>query len=280
VPTANPDAEKLALLGDVRAAVEGAAPGSAIAVEQRSFGDIRLAGLVAPPETRAGVLEAVIRVAGIRAVDISGLVDATYGAELVGAPVGEAGARLTWDPAIDFVDGADAPNPGPDSNGNDGVWGYRYDETSAADGYAHDPATYELMPALDSSMWTRPGFIFLIVGKDAQPGVMRLHPFGGRVVSAMISPVLEWRSPVTGFVHVTGSFSVGDPSCNHLSTGIHFRVDRGGSNLYTSVIKGGDSAAFAVWTRVSVGESVYLMVDPGEETACDTTLLRLKITSR
>ena len=316
VPTTVTSGSGVSIVRLVRDAIDASAPGSMVAVEETTKGDVRVAGIIVAPATRDDVLHAVLAVDGARAVDVSGLVDEprptidvrpgdtmwsiaelvygdsglwrviananpgvdprslVIGSELVIPRPRSGSQQLSWDPAAEFLTDAAATNPGPDAHGNTGVWGYLFNT-----GFDHDPSGYASMPTTDGHMWLDPAYLYLIVGKDAIPGTMRMHGYGGRVVNSIRTPILAWHAPISGLVHASGTFTVGDPACNQLGSGVIFTIDQGSRTLYAAVPQAGAAVGFDLWTRITDTESLYVTLDPGFDSLCDTTLMRLRISS-
>jgi WD40-like Beta Propeller Repeat len=186
-------------------------------------------------------------------------------------------ARRSWDADDDFLFAPNNRNPSPDPWG-DTSWSYLY-----SDGFAHDPATYHLLPEYVSSdsnrqSWVLPDYVNLLVSGVRSPEALVLHPWGGRVAGVGRDAVLAWRSPIDGQVTVTGSVQLPGLGECALGSGAIWSVDKGATVLQGGALPTAGSATFDVPVSVSRGESVYFVWDAGWDSLCDSGLLDLDIT--
>lgn len=298
-----------------RTAVASAAPGAAVVVESISDRRLRLAGTLLDAAGRDAVVRAVAAVPGVRSVDLVDLVvpdtvvvtrGATFwtiaralygngsdwtrlaeanpeldpnalpvGAIVVippGEPViatGELGMR--WSASADALRGG-GRNPAADQHGNADVWAYLSNH-----GYVHDQDAYVPLPRLDGNQWTDPRFLNLILGPEPGGGGLRMHPYGGDVVSDIRSAVLAWRSPVSGRIEVRAQVRTGTSDCLAVGTGVVVWIDRGDTALYRLKLPPGGYEMIRLTTEVVAGESIHLVVEPGYDARCDTTFVTLTL---
>ena len=88
----------------------------------------------------------------------------------------------------------------------------------------------------------------------------------------MRASIVAWRSPVDGVVTARGDVQ-GDQSCGD---GTVLSIDDASTTLETIDVQRGVSA-FEVRADVTEGDTLYFRVDPGNDSNCDTTWLRLQI---
>lgn len=185
-------------------------------------------------------------------------------------------AKRSWNAAADFFLAPNNRNPSPDVWGET-TWSYLYSDT-----FAHDPATYHLLPAYEITdsnrqSWVLPGFVNLVVAAAVSPQMLVLHPWGGRIQGYGRNAVLGWRSPVNGRVAVTGTIRL--PSLNEcaVGSGAVWSIDKGATVLQTGALPAGGSASFNVAVDVSLGENIYFVWDTGWDGNCDSGLLELTV---
>lgn len=185
-------------------------------------------------------------------------------------------AKRSWDADADFFLAPNNRNPSPDAWGET-TWSYLYSDT-----FAHDPATYHLLPEYEISdanrqSWVLPGFVNLVVAAVVSPQMLVLHPWGGRVQGYGRNAVLGWRSPVDGPVAVTGTIRL--PSLDEcaVGSGALWSIDKGATGLQSGALPAGGSASFNVAVDVSLGESIYFVWDTGWDGQCDSGLLELTV---
>jgi hypothetical protein len=204
-------------------------------------------------------------------------------------PLGAAGAvdgedpdwqalpsKRSWNGDADFLVAPKNRNPSPDAWGET-TWNYLY-----SDSFAHDPATYHLLPTYEITdgnrqSWTLPGFINLVVATVVSPQMLVLHPWGGRVQGYGRNAVLGWRSPIDGRVAVTGSVRLPSLEECAVGSGALWSIDKGATVLQSGALTAAGSASFNVAVDVSFGESVYFVWDTGWDGLCDSGLLELAV---
>jgi hypothetical protein len=187
-------------------------------------------------------------------------------------PLTETTGTLTWDPWVDFLLAPNQANPSPDRYGNAGVWSYL-----AGPSLDHDPDTYVPMPnyRVDSDTyekWTYPHDMYHLIAHVRSPDEIQMHTGEGWL------SVLAWRSPMKGHVMVEGSVRLRGDGCEEVATGIIFSVDQGSRILHRVVMNEPGQAMLSMPADVRVGESLYFILDPGQDTNCDTTVVSLLIT--
>jgi len=184
------------------------------------------------------------------------------------APSASSVPLQAWAQPDDFH-AAPGLNPGPDAYGNTDVWSY-LSGTSA-----HAPSTYELLPTFSSNQWTDPGFVNLDIYEDR--GLV-LHPYVGAEQTRYI--ILGWTSPISGRVTITGSADMLQRTCPQPPNGIVLTIDQGFHTLATEEVPAASTIPFEVTATVAAGDSIYFLVDPAGNSSCDSTALRLTITSQ
>jgi hypothetical protein len=103
------------------------------------------------------------------------------------------------------------------------------------------------------------------------PHSVFMHPGPNR------QAIVAWRSPLHGFVRVTGRVSDLDPSCDN---GVIWSVNQRAMTIVAGVIQNGGEPQSFQFRRVFVheGDVLYFIVDAGMEAyACDTTGLDVRI---
>ena len=175
----------------------------------------------------------------------------------------------TWDAFLNFREWPNQLNPSPDAYGNTHVWSYLRSRDSG-----HDPDGY--VPLADfepdgARNWYDADYENLFVGYAQGADRLTLHPWGGGPGDVRAA-IVAWRSPVDGVVTAQGDVEV-DASCGD---GTILSVDHGSTTLETVDVQRG-LTAFEVTANVRVGDSLYFRVDPGADSNCDTTWLRLRI---
>ena len=94
--------------------------------------------------------------------------------------------------------------------------------------------------------------------------------------------VIAWHSPLNGYVSITGGVSDDDPGCGD---GILWSIDQNSTNLASGGYPNGGSQTFATGVNganlnslpVSVGDVVYVSINPGGNYYCDSTGVDLTI---
>jgi hypothetical protein len=188
--------------------------------------------------------------------------------ESVGADEG----TYTWDPWADFMTAPNQANPSADRYGNAGVWSYL-----AGPSLDHDPAGYFPMPdyVVDSptyEKWTYPHDQYHLIAHVRSPDELQMHTGEGWL------SILGWRSPMNGAVTVEGTVRLRGDGCEEVATGVIFSVDLGSRILRRVVMNQPGQATLSVPADVRVGQSLYFILDPGQDTNCDTTVVSLLIT--
>lgn len=207
----------------------------------------------------------------------------------------QAAAPLTWNLANDFRPMPNQANPNPDRHGNAKVW-YFMDSGSLQ----RDPALYKRVthyePAIlgikglqgwvgdyvDTGNGSRAPQFFKntskvpLLEKLIPPGAFVVHP------TPTTDAVVGWKSPITGFVEISGGAHSISVSCGG---GINWFIDKKNVNLAHGIVPRSASQAFAdgiggnklASVQVSKGDFVYFAVDPGDDWYCDQTILDVTI---
>lgn len=186
-------------------------------------------------------------------------------------PLGARHDSYTWDPWADFLLAPNQANPTPDRYGNPAVWHYL-----AGPSLDHGPAGYVPMPdyVIDSptyEKWTYPHDRYHLIAHVRSPDEIQMHTGEGWL------SILGWRSPMNGTVTVEGTVRLRGDGCEDVVTGIIFSVDLESRILYRVVMNEPGQAVLSVPADVQVGESLYFVLDPGQDTNCDTTVVSLLI---
>ena len=90
-------------------------------------------------------------------------------------------------------------------------------------------------------------------------------------------PVIAWTSPFDGSVNVVHAIADVDPNCGD---GVEYYVDKGTTNL--SDVRVTNRQAYSlptIRTRVSIGQTLYFIVNagPAGDTGCDMTQLQITV---
>lgn len=188
-----------------------------------------------------------------------------------------AGIPQTWDPSADFGLAPPRQNPGPDRYGNPAVWSYL--RTPAAE---HDPASYFLLPdfanplpTFGGAAWYDANYLNLLIGKRAASDATYLHPWSDGPMRK--DAILGWTSPISGEITIEGTVARAQHSCPVDAGDITFSVERGMVSLKQIMLGFAQNAEFSLTTSVTVGESLYFIVDAGADANCDLTELRVAI---
>jgi len=90
--------------------------------------------------------------------------------------------------------------------------------------------------------------------------------------------IVGWRSPVSGKIDVTGSFSDFDANCGN---GVLWFINQGNKTLDSGNLPNGGKQSFNLAkVKINPGEVLYFIVDPKDgDHFCDTTGLDLTITA-
>jgi len=217
----------------------------------------------------AAVLVLVV-VAGGLTVDLIGSLSPTESAS--------AETPQTWDPSADFDIASPRRNPAPDQYGNPAVW--RYLRTPGAE---HNPTSYFLLPdfaygppTFGGEAWYDSAYLNLLVGWAAANDALYLHPWTDGAIRK--DAILGWTSPISGQITVEGTVARAQHSCPAAAGDIDFSIDRGAASLKEIVLGFAQNAPFSLTTSVTVGESLYFIVDADEDANCDGTELHVTIT--
>lgn len=204
----------------------------------------------------------------VRALDLAGNLSrvTTFAFSVVGS----------WDAAADFERSPRPANPGRDRYGNT-AWFYLYSETPA-----HEPGSYHALPtfavlALNWEVWhNSPGH------PHETPGGMTgfsnnriiMHPGHWNLGQ---NAVLGWRSPVSSDVLLMARVENGAGTCGVPENGILWSIDEGPTSIRSGFLGSTGSTQLELTTSVSVGESIYVVVNDAGDSNCDTTLVDLTI---
>ena len=212
-------------------------------------------------------------------------------AALTGTPF----ACATWNLATDFRVSPNQENPNRDLCNNLGVWSFM--ESASL---TRDPATYTLLPIFTANgvqgggsmpgvnfwqgTYLDPWGSYPFLGFNASgttyglwlPNIPNLHPAPTRMA------IVGWRSPLNGYVSVTGGLNDTDPGGGD---GIQWYFERNSTNLASGSFLNGGSQTFANGTggaglntvAVNTGDMLYLIVHPKANIANDTTAVNLSI---
>lgn len=181
-----------------------------------------------------------------------------------------------WDAEADFERAPRPANPGHDIYGNT-AWFYLYSETPA-----HEPGSYHALPtfavlALNWEVWhNSPGH------PHETPGGMTgfsnnriiMHPGHWNLGQ---NAVLGWRSPVSSDVLLMARVENGAGTCGVPENGILWSIDKGPTSIRSGFLGSTGSTQLELTTSVSVGESIYVVVNDAGDSNCDTTLVDLMI---
>ena len=175
---------------------------------------------------------------------------------------------FTWDATINFREAPIQLNPSPDAYGNPSVWSYLRSRNAT-----HDPDEY--VPLADfeptgEKNWYDAAYTNLFVGWASGDDRLTLHPWGG--LGDVRAIIVAWRSPIDGEVSVRGDVEA-DATCGD---GTILSIDHGATTLASLGVESAVQS-FTMTAEVRAGESLYFRVDPGTNSNCDTTWLRLVI---
>ena len=188
-----------------------------------------------------------------------------------------AGTPQNWDPSADFDLASPRQNPGPDQYGNPAVWSFL-----RTPGAEHDPSTYFLLPdfadplpTFGGETWYDSDYLNLLIGRRAAEDAIYMHPWSDGAIRK--DAILGWTSPIAGRVTVEGTVARTQHSCPVDAGDIIFSVERGVASLQRTVLGFAQNAEFSLTTSVTVGESLYFIVDADADANCDLTELRFTI---
>lgn len=183
-------------------------------------------------------------------------------------------AATDWDLDRDFRVSPNQANPNPDISGTPNVWHFMQSAS-----LVRDPASYSLLPHFTANAYSGPGlnlwassqvshgqqFSYPAVGINAsgqnQFAISFTWPAGAvyMVPDPLRLAVVGWRSPITGKVDVTGSFTDLDSSCGN---GVAWFVDRGTTNLAQGSFPNGGSQSFNLSdVTITQGNFLYFILD-------------------
>lgn len=171
-----------------------------------------------------------------------------------------------WDALLNFLD----RNPARDAYGHDVVWSYLY-------GHAGDPDPTRYLPlsayqAEPMPRWYQPTIEGLYLGTSPGGDLLQMHPAAGGGEGR--SPILAWRSPIDETsLTITGTVEV-DGSCGD---GITFRVDHAGDTFRSIDLQSGRERFSIPVERLVRGGIIHFIVDPREDSRCDTTWVSILI---
>jgi hypothetical protein len=186
-----------------------------------------------------------------------------------------SGDALVWNNYTDFRFHPDHRNPSPDQHGNEDVWHYGY-----SIGLEHNPANYvwstDFMMVDEFDAWVATNNNI-----PAYPPYVGADPSGDDeggfqfVPTATNLALVGWRSPVEGHINISGEIGERNPSCGDGVIGSVERLTASGViklvqipvNRPTDEV--GQYANYAIRLRVSVGDFVYFIIDPGNSSECD-----------
>lgn len=177
-----------------------------------------------------------------------------------------AAGTFQWHAVRSFVD----RNPAPDGYGHDVVWSYLYGHAGDPDATRYVPfSAYESTPA---PRWVEPTIDGLYIGTAPGELLLQMHPFAGGADGQ--SPILAWRNPIEEMsLTISGSVEV-DGSCGD---GITFRVDHGSDTLQSIDLPTGTQSFSIAVERLARGGLIHFIVDPREDSRCDTTWVSVVI---
>ena len=173
----------------------------------------------------------------------------------------------TWDAAADFAQAPNPENPGRDRYGNTS-WFYMYRGITG----------YEVLPVFAEA---NPGYQHWYYGDYS---VGRL-PLVGWINGRMImhpglfpeNAILGWRSPVTSSIRLRATISRNADPCPVPQNGIIWSIDQGANTLQSEPLAPGESKTVDITISVAAGDSLYLTINGGGDTSCDTTNVDLTL---
>ena len=90
-------------------------------------------------------------------------------------------------------------------------------------------------------------------------------------------PILAWKSPVSGIIHLAGYFRDQDPTPHYSPGGVGWFIDLNSTPQRTGQLAAGQfengapAQDFNVYVDVRDGDMIYFGIDPLENSDCDTT---------
>ena len=199
---------------------------------------------------------------------------------------------VSWSLADDFLASPSQENPNRDLCNNLGVWKFM---RSAS--LTRDPATYTLLSGYTPGFGGVSGINtwypsdsqqFPLVGKNTSGSAQSygwtlwganqvwIHPWYTELA------VVGWVSPLDGYVKVSGN--VQDICVNYVD-GINWYLDRNTTSLAYGNIGNGGTQYFEQGTgggnlntvQVSIGDVIYLAIDPMSDAGCDSTGVNFQV---
>lgn len=177
----------------------------------------------------------------------------------------------TWDASADFAQAPNPENPSRDRYGNT-TWFYLYSGTTA-----HEPSNYHALPVFAVTDPTYQHWYFAdSVGRLPLVGWIN----GTIVMHPGLFPenaILGWRSPVTSSIRLHATILRNGDPCPAPSDGIIWWIDQGATTLQSGQLAPGESKTVDITTSVAAGDSLYLTINGGGDTACDWTFIDLTL---
>ena len=178
-----------------------------------------------------------------------------------------------WDAAEDFERAPRPANPGRDRYGN-ATWSYRY----SSRGPTHVPESYELLPTFSVlgagwQVWLlTPNFQSASVGVNGSQ--MIFHPSPPNLGQ---NAILAWRSPLATRVRLEASLYRLHLNCEVPADGVYWSLAHSFRILRSGPLLDGTPENIELTVTVAAGESLYVIVGPNGDSACDSTGVRLII---
>ena len=92
--------------------------------------------------------------------------------------------------------------------------------------------------------------------------------------------VLGWRSPVETDVLVMARIENVDGVCGVTENGVLWSIDKGANSIRSGFLASSGSTQMELTTSVSVGESLYVVINDAGDSNCDSTLVDLIVETR
>jgi hypothetical protein len=209
---------------------------------------------------------------------------AALGLALAPVAVAAVPPGAKWDPAVEWRRYPRQMNPSPDHLANPGVWAYL-----GSPSRIHDPSSYYLLPHYQATsadsrvqVWQDPsaGFLHVSHVQTARGYAPALAPANGMHPGpAGQMSIIAWTSPMTGTVSIEGNAYLVDAECFDVGSGIVWWIDKGSAALFSAVMPSGGGLEFETSAAVTTGDTLYFILDPGDNDMCDTTLVNIGITA-
>lgn len=178
-----------------------------------------------------------------------------------------------WDAALDFPGAAPSENPAHDKYGNT-VWSYLH-----SDAKVHDPSHYQPLPQ------------FRVINSGWQEWDLGINPDGTTVLpevgwsnrEIILHPdferfaILGWRSPYTGNIGITFKLRFPDPTAQAASNGVVWSIDHDSISIGSGVLTPGNDASAEIQVPITVGETIYLVIDDNGDLTSDTTVAAFRL---